>query len=271
MSRRTDQIAWLADEGKASDIGKRIRAIRQRRGLNQPQLAAQIGVTKNAVTNWETGLSRPDLATIPKICAALHVSADLLLGLPRERLTEEEKLHLAAWRKLTSPEQASVSTLIEALFLNRQAAAKAAPALVRALRLPWAEDKVCAGSGNALSERTDTAWCYLREGTLTSKADEVINVTGDSMEPVFHDGDSLLVQFADTLQEGEVGVFVLNGEGTVKEYRRDGLYPYNRKHAVIRPAAGDSLRLIGRVLGRVTEDMIATDAEIEAARGAYSR
>lgn len=36
-------------------IGKNIIAARTRRGLNQPQLAALVGVTRGGVGNWERG------------------------------------------------------------------------------------------------------------------------------------------------------------------------------------------------------------------------
>ena len=43
-------------------FGSRIREYRIKKGLSQPQLAALLGVTKNAVTNWEAGASRPSRA-----------------------------------------------------------------------------------------------------------------------------------------------------------------------------------------------------------------
>ena len=241
-----------------SGIGERIRLIRQKRGMNQPQLAERLGVTKNAITNWETGFSRPDLATIPRLCEVLSVSADTLLGIRREHLTEGERQHLAAWRSLTPSEQRSVDTLILSLAENRRAALRA-----NSLRIRWSPDKVCAGAGNPLGDGGEAESLWLRRCPETEQADEVITVTGDSMEPTYHDGDDLLVAHAEELREGEIGVFVLNGEGTVKEYRADGLYPHNReRYPVIRPQPGDGLRLVGRVLGRVTDSLRLSEEEI---------
>ena len=36
--------------------GKEVRAIRQRLGLTQAELADKVGVTRNTVTRWEIGL-----------------------------------------------------------------------------------------------------------------------------------------------------------------------------------------------------------------------
>lgn len=64
-------------------FGRRIREYRIKKGLSQPQLAALLGVTKNAVTNWEAGASRPDIASIPALCTHLGISTDVFLTCPR--------------------------------------------------------------------------------------------------------------------------------------------------------------------------------------------
>ena len=38
-------------------LGERIRATRQAAGLSQEKLAEQLGLTRQAVTKWETGVS----------------------------------------------------------------------------------------------------------------------------------------------------------------------------------------------------------------------
>lgn len=63
-------------------FGSRIREYRIKKGLSQPQLAALLGVTKNAVTNWEAGASRPDIASIPALCTHLGISADTFFDMP---------------------------------------------------------------------------------------------------------------------------------------------------------------------------------------------
>ena len=61
-------------------ICSRIKFFREKPGMEQKALAAQIGVTFNAVSSWEDGRSRPDLKLIPAICAALHISLYDLCG-----------------------------------------------------------------------------------------------------------------------------------------------------------------------------------------------
>ena len=71
-----------------------IKKLRLEAGLTASQLAEAIGVTKNAIYNWEAGSHRPDLDTLPQLCDALMVTADELLGhsTPNMNLSEHQLL-----------------------------------------------------------------------------------------------------------------------------------------------------------------------------------
>jgi len=60
-------------------IAKNIRAHRLARGMTQEELAAKIFSTRQTVSNYETGKSRPDYETIGRLAEALGVSAEELL------------------------------------------------------------------------------------------------------------------------------------------------------------------------------------------------
>ena len=96
-------------------FGDKIRAYRILRGMSQPKLAAILGITKNAVTNWETGLSRPDFDTVALLCRTLDISADDFFGLPNrvDTLAVEEREHLRRFRMLSKYEHMSVDKLID--------------------------------------------------------------------------------------------------------------------------------------------------------------
>lgn len=58
-----------------------IRYYRERRGLNQSELARRVGVTPQAVQHWEQKNSTPKSALLPKIAEALGVEPrDLAIG-----------------------------------------------------------------------------------------------------------------------------------------------------------------------------------------------
>lgn len=82
-------------------------------------------------------------------------------------------------------------------------------------------------------------------------ADFLIGVNGDSMEPTFHDGDIVYVERTNSMNYGEIGIFLLNGEYLIKEYAADGLVSHNSKYPLIKGSA--DIKCIGRVLGKVEE------------------
>ena len=43
-------------------------------GLSQPDLAGILGTSKNYVSNWEVGRTRPDMNIIPALCRAIGIS-----------------------------------------------------------------------------------------------------------------------------------------------------------------------------------------------------
>lgn len=53
------------------DIGKKISALRKKRGMLQSDLAAGVGVSAVAVSNWESGKSMPKASNIPKLAKVL--------------------------------------------------------------------------------------------------------------------------------------------------------------------------------------------------------
>lgn len=57
----------------ATTLGSRIRARRDAVGLTQDKLAAQCGVSRAAVAQWESGVTRPSLDNLIKVADALNV------------------------------------------------------------------------------------------------------------------------------------------------------------------------------------------------------
>lgn len=62
-----------------SDFGEKLRKTRKEKKLTQRQLADLIGAKHNSVSNWETGINRPDPDTIGLICGVLQISPNDLL------------------------------------------------------------------------------------------------------------------------------------------------------------------------------------------------
>lgn len=84
------------------DIGKNIRTLRIRKKLNQDQLAEAIHVTRQTVSNYETGRSRPDVEMLAKLAEVLDVDIkELLYGPSRMEHFTRLLLRLAVGAVLT--------------------------------------------------------------------------------------------------------------------------------------------------------------------------
>lgn len=82
------------------EIGKRIKHFRELAKLSQKEFAQQIKQQNSTVSNWERGLTRPNVDVLADICAALNISPDELLDirLKPEDMTEREKKVILAYR-----------------------------------------------------------------------------------------------------------------------------------------------------------------------------
>ena len=105
------------------------------------------------------------------------------------------------------------------------------------------------------------------ESSIPDGAEFGVRVSGDSMEPVYHDGQIVWVQQCETLRTGEVGVMIYDGQGYIKAYAEqepddpeaylgsDGvrrmqpvMVSYNKAYAP-KPASPElEFRIVGRVL-----------------------
>lgn len=85
-------------------IGKKIKQARIDRNMTQMNLADAMGVSYQAVSNWERGNSMPDISKLGDLCDALHITVNELLGIEspavakamaQEELTVEELAEVA--------------------------------------------------------------------------------------------------------------------------------------------------------------------------------
>jgi len=68
------------------DIGKNIRDLRQRKNMTQEMFAEKLFVTRQTVSNYETGKSRPDIDMLIRIAECLDTDVNTVLyGIPQQR------------------------------------------------------------------------------------------------------------------------------------------------------------------------------------------
>lgn len=242
--------------------GEIIRRRRMVLGLNQAELAERIGVSRNTVAGWETNHSRPDLGTLPALCRALGISLNAFFGLEKKRTAEENRV-LEVFSALEAQDRESILWQMEALRDRRaeQRRMSESVPIPKVVTLFRNELGAAAGFGAALGEAQGERMILLADRD-TERADEVITVCGRSMEPTFYDGDQVLVQHTKELREGEIGIFLVDNEGYIKEYRKDGLHSHNPEYRTMTFHEDQSVRCLGRVIGKVKEEQIPTKEQI---------
>ncbi len=93
-------------------IGKTIRQARIRENMTQLELADQMGVSFQAVSNWERGNSMPDISKLEPLCQVLHLNVqELLSGQPQATAAVVKVLKLKD-DPLTEEELADVAPLL---------------------------------------------------------------------------------------------------------------------------------------------------------------
>lgn len=78
-------------------IGENIAKYRKTKGLTQEQLGELLGVTNQAVSKWESGVSMPDVMLLPKIANVLGITLEALYGMqPTEKRIKADDFPKAA-------------------------------------------------------------------------------------------------------------------------------------------------------------------------------
>ena len=102
-------------------LEERLVTVRKGKGMSQEQLAEQVGVSRQAVSKWETGEALPDYAKLLALADALEVSLDYLCGRADGPTAEEQaavpKGHRPIW-KWVAVGVAAVALLVIGLMIG---------------------------------------------------------------------------------------------------------------------------------------------------------
>ncbi len=88
---------------KEINLGQILIEQRHRKGITQDELAAHVGVSKGAVSKWETGSSLPDISLLPRLASYFDISVDDLIGYrPRMEKDSIRKLYIRLSRDFSA-------------------------------------------------------------------------------------------------------------------------------------------------------------------------
>lgn len=235
-------------------IGDRIREYRETRHLTQQQLAERIGESRGTlISNYENGTSRPDCDRLAKLCVALSITADELLGIKVDtlKLSPEEWNRTNKIRRLDEHGKLVVDYLIDEEYA-RVLANSRKKNRPRLMYIDSYSYPVSAGTGSFVETETPEK-ILVPECDEAEEADYVLTVKGDSMEPEFRDGDKVYVVQQPKVEIGEIGIFIINDEAYIKKLGKGQLISLNPEYSPISFKKDDSIYCCGKVIGIVEE------------------
>ena len=228
---------------KDNILGVKIAAARKRHKLSQKDLshrlaAYNISISPGAISKWEKGDALPSPYQLFAMCQILGIHD--ILGYFTGNKPESEDF---------SPELSQKGLDLLRLFKealiasgnyqvkNRRTEKPVTPRqpiLVKIFSTPAA-----AGGGSFLSGE-DYDIIEFDPSNVPEDTDFGIRVTGDSMLPRYVPGQIVFVEQCSTLYDGEIGVFVYDGNAYIKQYREsvpteDNLETYITSDGVVRP------------------------------------
>ena len=228
---------------------------KRRKELNMSidDLVAESGIPKGTLSKITAGINtNPTLSTVETLCKALKCSINDAVGFVSESnsFTIDEQKMIKKYRALDEHGKKIVDFVLNEEYDRSTEQESGELIQTNCIVLTMYEDAVSAGTGEFLSDGRCVE-VTVDETPLTERADFILRVSGDSMEPTYYDGDKVLVENAVELKVGEIGIFVLNGQGYIKEYRPEGLLSHNKKYGIIKINENDRCEVVGRVIGKI--------------------
>lgn len=257
----------------------RIKKLKSEKKMTNDKLSELTGIPLGTLSKLLAGISdSPKLANIVSIADALDCSLDYLVkGIPSNdnnyTLNRYEIELVESYRALDSYGKDMVATVlckeakrcsemhtsdVKSDSAEKTKTAKILPALtsegsssnlgrrsVLLYNLP-----VSAGPGVYLDDSTAEE-ISIPDNERTALADFALRISGNSMEPKFHNGDLVLVENTDSVEIGELGIFILDGNGYFKRFGGDRLISLNPEFADIFLRDYAENVCCGRVVGKL--------------------
>ena len=183
-------------------IGEIISSYRKKKGLLQQDLADELAkegitISYKAISNWERNLAEPSVTIFYKVCRILGITNmyEAYFGVnpadPFSSLTDEGR-----------EKAMDYINLLHASGMYEKQTAKIIP--FRSIDI--FENAVSAGTGNFLVDGPKET-VRIDESILPEDTTFGVRISGDSMEPEFHDGQIAWVLQQESVANGEIGIY----------------------------------------------------------------
>lgn len=236
------------------EFSERVLDYLSRNNIHPAKVAKATGIDKSTFSKWKAKpTSKLDLDILVKIATYLDVSTDYLLTgkensssteqTAKEQLTPDEQELMELYKSLSEKDKTRVTERARALYDLAYEQVKK-PELVP---LYYVDTRVSAGLGASLSDYEQGATVYVPATPESRRADFVLKISGDSMEPKFYDGEYVLVRSQPVVEVGQIGIFGNNGNGLIKKLGKRDLISLNSNYKPI-PITAETT-CFGLVLG----------------------
>lgn len=228
--------------------GNIIAEYRKKHGLSQADLADALGnygysLTNKAISKWEKDAAAPSIPVFITICRILKIQdiyeafwgMNPFSALSRLNAAGQEKA--LEYIQLLSESERYQKKIIETQTFNRK---------IRLFHLP-----ASAGTGQFLDGDQFDEIEIGQEVPLD--ADFGIRISGNSMEPRFISSQIVWVHRQETLHNGEIGIFYLDGNAYCKKLQNDEqgifLISLNKDYEPIPITPHSNFKIFGKVVG----------------------
>ena len=200
-----------AAEKDENIVGMRIAEARKKKGMSIAAFSAflknyGVEISTGGAGKWETGYSIPNAYQLIAICNALDIEDQI----PFFMKDYVPALNDAGMKKVAEYKADLVAS-------GKYRPAPRITSIITYISMPVSNLCVSAGTGAFLDEGNFEMLEFPADKVPTG-ADFGVRVSGNSMEPTYHDGQIVWVRECESLSPGEVGVFIYDGEGYIKVY-----------------------------------------------------
>ena len=229
-------------------IGEIISRTREERNISQKELAnllslENVYVTNQAISKWENGSTIPNAVQFLAVCKILEITDIYKTFIGAKK---------SAYDRLNHDGKQKVMEYIDLLIRSGLYTESITDAEIIPFRsLPLYHISVSAGTGQFLD--SDNYDMIDVGEDVPSSADFGVRISGDSMEPRFAHGQIVWVHQQQSINHGEVGIFLYNGDAYCKKFEQNEsgvqLISYNKAYAPIEITDNSEFRVFGKVVG----------------------
>ena len=240
------------------NISQNLSHIIKEKKITQKALSKQLGVPTSTINNWiKLNRSIPSEFIIP-ICEFLDITPYLLLTgenvSSKSVLGPDEQELLDVYNSLSPKSQGQVKERAIVLLELETPVTKEPESEQETIFIEYSTLKVSAGTGEPLIDDTYHDFLKVKRSDLTEEANFAVQISGNSMLPRFKDKEWVLVRSQPDVEIGEIGIFIIDGNGYIKERAADRLVSINPEYDDIFFKENQDIKCKGLVIGTLESD-----------------